>query len=152
LEFLSHSQKGEISETIEQTLTFPGMPGHVEEITETLSLNLPEITSITISEDDPQNIIRLSPELVTAVALDYAVKLVERKARAQKPQDDRVVGQVDMIKAALSVPLFNELVPAVKVRVTPPAKKNEILFKNDFCGSYEIRGSVFFLVVICTWT
>lgn len=87
----------------------------VHEIVETLSLNLPEITSIIIDQSEPQNIIRLSPELVTAANLDIAVKLVEQKARAFKPQDDRVVGQVDMIKSALSVLSFTEQIPAIKV-------------------------------------
>lgn len=105
---------GEISEHVEETLAMPGVP-IVHEFTETLSLNLPEISSIVINQSEPQNIIRLSPELVTAANLDVALKLVEQKARSFQPQDDRVVGQVDMIKAALSVPLFNELVPAIKV-------------------------------------
>lgn len=65
---------------------------------------------------DPQNIISLPLDQTTRESLREALRLVDKKARQFRPSDDRVLGQIDIIKSALNAPSFSEKVPSDKVR------------------------------------
>lgn len=64
---------------------------------------------------EPQNIISTPPDQVTRESLIEAWRLVDKKARAFRPSDDRVIGQIDIIKSALWSSNFSESVPSDKV-------------------------------------